>query len=81
MLSFSLYRNQISELSLPLCLAELKMMDVSKNEVAMISEDFFSGCVKLETFSASDNKLSMLSDIKMSLMLFISDTWHLVLIN
>ncbi|KAG9281042.1 leucine-rich repeat serine/threonine-protein kinase 2 isoform X2 [Astyanax mexicanus] len=55
--------NQISELSLPLCLAEMKALDVSKNGVAMISDDFLSGCFKLETFSASNNKLSSMSHL------------------
>ncbi|XP_072526503.1 leucine-rich repeat serine/threonine-protein kinase 2 isoform X3 [Salminus brasiliensis] len=59
----SLEGNQISELSLPLCLAEMKVFDVSKNEVAMISDDFLSGCFKLETFNASINKLSSLSHL------------------
>ncbi|XP_037398335.1 leucine-rich repeat serine/threonine-protein kinase 2 isoform X5 [Pygocentrus nattereri] len=56
----SLEGNKISELSLPLCLAEMKVFDVSKNEVALISDDFFSGCFKLEIFNASINKLSSL---------------------
>ncbi|XP_035378782.1 leucine-rich repeat serine/threonine-protein kinase 2 isoform X2 [Electrophorus electricus] len=56
----SLEGNQISELSLPLSLAELKVLDVSKNEIAIITDDFLAGCSKMETFNASINKLSYL---------------------
>ncbi|XP_061109125.1 leucine-rich repeat serine/threonine-protein kinase 2 isoform X2 [Conger conger] len=53
--------NKITELYSPLCLPELKHLDVSKNNIEKISQDFLSGCVKLETFTASVNKLSKLS--------------------
>ncbi|XP_076863676.1 leucine-rich repeat serine/threonine-protein kinase 2 isoform X2 [Brachyhypopomus gauderio] len=56
----SLEGNKISELSLPLNLAELKVLDVSKNEIAIMSYDFLAGCSKLETFNASINNLSYL---------------------
>ncbi|XP_062847682.1 leucine-rich repeat serine/threonine-protein kinase 2 [Trichomycterus rosablanca] len=59
----SLEGNQISELSLPLSLPELKVLDVSKNNLMMISDDVLSLCIKLETFSASNNKLSYLSPL------------------
>lgn len=55
---FLVLRNQILELSLPLCLAELKVFDVSKNKLTMISDDLLSACTKLETFNASFNHLS-----------------------
>lgn len=51
-------RNQISELSLPLSLAEMKVFDVSKNKLTVISDGFLSACTKLETFNASVNNLS-----------------------
>jgi len=50
--------NQISELSLPLCLAELRVLDVSKNQVKMVSDNFLTECVKMETFTASVNQIS-----------------------
>ncbi|KAM9496194.1 leucine-rich repeat serine/threonine-protein kinase 2 isoform 1-T1 [Clarias gariepinus] len=56
----SLEGNQLSELSLPLCLTEMKVFDVSKNRLTMISDDFLSACTKLETFNASVNCLSCL---------------------
>lgn len=52
--------NSISELSAPLCLPEIKLLDVSKNNVEEMSRSFLSDCPKLELFSASINKLSEL---------------------
>ncbi|KAF3855232.1 hypothetical protein F7725_023287 [Dissostichus mawsoni] len=49
--------NSISELSVPLCLPEIKLLDVSKNSVENIAPDFLTGCPKLETFSASMNRI------------------------
>ncbi|KAK9952637.1 hypothetical protein ABG768_018455 [Culter alburnus] len=59
----SLEGNQISELSLPLCLAELKVLDVSKNQVKMVSDNFLTECLKMETFIASANQISSLSHL------------------
>lgn len=56
----SLEGNQISELSLPLCLAELKVLDVSKNQVKIVSDNFLAECLKMETFIASVNQISSL---------------------
>ncbi|XP_036373397.1 leucine-rich repeat serine/threonine-protein kinase 2 [Megalops cyprinoides] len=55
--------NKIAELSSSLCLPEMKLLDVSKNQIAKISEDFLSHCVKLENFNASMNKLCNLSHL------------------
>ncbi|XP_034005048.1 leucine-rich repeat serine/threonine-protein kinase 2 isoform X2 [Trematomus bernacchii] len=55
--------NSISELSVPLCLPEIKLLDVSKNSVENISPDFLTGCPKLETFSASMNRICSLSHL------------------
>nr|XP_055047975.1 leucine-rich repeat serine/threonine-protein kinase 2 [Misgurnus anguillicaudatus] len=54
----SLEGNQISELSLPLSLSELRALDVSKNQVRLISENFLTECLKMETFNASVNQIS-----------------------
>ncbi|KAJ8381828.1 hypothetical protein SKAU_G00026060 [Synaphobranchus kaupii] len=53
--------NKITELYSPLCLPEIKLLDISKNNIEKISQDFLSGCVKLETFNVSMNKLCNLS--------------------
>ncbi|KAA8590352.1 hypothetical protein FQN60_014286 [Etheostoma spectabile] len=50
--------NSITELCVPLILPEIKLLDVSKNSVENISPDFLTACPKLETFSASMNKIS-----------------------
>ncbi|XP_063053103.1 leucine-rich repeat serine/threonine-protein kinase 2 isoform X2 [Engraulis encrasicolus] len=60
---FSLEGNQISALSDPLCLRELKVLDVSKNCIEHISSDCLSDCPKLETLNASVNKLNSLSHL------------------
>uniref|UniRef100_A0A671LLT2 Leucine-rich repeat serine/threonine-protein kinase 2-like n=1 Tax=Sinocyclocheilus anshuiensis TaxID=1608454 RepID=A0A671LLT2_9TELE len=59
----SLEGNQISALSLPLRLAELKVLDISKNQVKIISDNFLTECLKLETFIASVNQISSLSHL------------------
>ncbi|CAB1322773.1 unnamed protein product [Coregonus sp. 'balchen'] len=53
----------MSELWSPLCLPEMKLLDISKNSVESISRDFLSGCPKLENFSACTNQLSSLSHL------------------
>lgn len=47
----------MTELVAPLCLPEIRLLDVSKNGVENISPDFLSGCPKLETLSASANRI------------------------
>lgn len=51
------FRNSLTELCTPLHLPEIRLLDVSKNSVENISPDFLTGCTKLETFSASMNKM------------------------
>ncbi|XP_029289309.1 LOW QUALITY PROTEIN: leucine-rich repeat serine/threonine-protein kinase 2 [Cottoperca gobio] len=53
--------NSITELRVPLSLPEIKLLDVSKNSVESISPDFLTCCPKLETFSASMNRICSLS--------------------
>ncbi len=60
---FSFFSNQISELSLPLHLAELKILDISKNQVKIISDNFLTECLKLENCIASVNKISKFSPL------------------
>uniref|UniRef100_A0A672Z3Z9 non-specific serine/threonine protein kinase n=1 Tax=Sphaeramia orbicularis TaxID=375764 RepID=A0A672Z3Z9_9TELE len=55
--------NSITELCTPLCLPEIKLLDVSKNSLENISPVFLSDCPKLETFNASINKLCVLSHL------------------
>uniref|UniRef100_A0A667Z474 non-specific serine/threonine protein kinase n=1 Tax=Myripristis murdjan TaxID=586833 RepID=A0A667Z474_9TELE len=59
----SMEGNSISELCTPVCLPEVKLLDVSKNNIENISPDFLTSCPKLETFSASMNKLCSLSHV------------------
>nr|XP_012778280.2 leucine-rich repeat serine/threonine-protein kinase 2 isoform X1 [Maylandia zebra] len=60
--------NCITELCTPLCLPEIKLLDVSKNSVENISADFLSSCPKLETFNVSMNKLRSLSRLPAKVM-------------
>ncbi|XP_075993815.1 leucine-rich repeat serine/threonine-protein kinase 2 [Genypterus blacodes] len=60
--------NSISELCTPLCLPEIKVLDVSKNSVENISADFLTGCNKLENLDASSNKLSSVSHLPVKMM-------------
>uniref|UniRef100_A0A8D0ADD8 non-specific serine/threonine protein kinase n=1 Tax=Sander lucioperca TaxID=283035 RepID=A0A8D0ADD8_SANLU len=55
--------NSITELCVPLILPEIKLLDVSKNSVENISPDFLTACTKLETFSASMNKICSLTHL------------------
>ncbi|XP_074050932.1 leucine-rich repeat serine/threonine-protein kinase 2 isoform X2 [Macrotis lagotis] len=49
--------NKISEIYSPLCLKELKILNLSKNHILSITEDFFEACGKLEVFTARMNSL------------------------
>uniref|UniRef100_A0A3B5A4Y6 non-specific serine/threonine protein kinase n=1 Tax=Stegastes partitus TaxID=144197 RepID=A0A3B5A4Y6_9TELE len=59
----SMEGNSITELCTPLCLPDIKLLDVSKNSVENISADFLSSCPKLETLNASMNKICSLSHL------------------
>lgn len=53
----SVFSNSINELCVPLCLPEVKTLDLSKNSVENVSADFLTGCPKLETLNVSMNKI------------------------
>ncbi|XP_023811223.1 leucine-rich repeat serine/threonine-protein kinase 2 isoform X1 [Oryzias latipes] len=55
--------NCITELCVPLCLPEIKLLDVSRNSVDNICPDFLSNCCKLEHLNASMNKIGHLSQL------------------
>ncbi|KAM9753292.1 leucine-rich repeat serine/threonine-protein kinase 2 isoform 2-T2 [Menidia menidia] len=59
----SMEGNSIVELRTPLCLPEIRLLDVSKNSIQEIFPNFLDGCPKLETFNASVNKISSLSQL------------------
>ncbi|CAH2275810.1 leucine-rich repeat serine threonine- kinase 2 isoform X1 [Pelobates cultripes] len=51
--------NYISEILTPLCLPELRTLNLNKNSISSLTPDFLKDCVKLETFCAMTNKLDM----------------------
>ncbi|KAE8616189.1 hypothetical protein XENTR_v10008739 [Xenopus tropicalis] len=51
--------NNISEIHIPLCLPELHTINLNKNSIHFLATDFLKDCVKLETFSATTNLLSI----------------------
>lgn len=50
-------RNKISEICSPLSLKELKILNLSKNHISSLSEDFLETCPKVEILSARMNFL------------------------
>ncbi|XP_027860193.1 leucine-rich repeat serine/threonine-protein kinase 2 isoform X2 [Xiphophorus couchianus] len=55
--------NGLTELCSALYLPEVKLLDVSKNNVENISPDFLTTCPKLETLNASNNKICSFSQL------------------
>ncbi|XP_066543294.1 leucine-rich repeat serine/threonine-protein kinase 2 [Amia ocellicauda] len=55
--------NKISEIDSPLALSELRHLDISKNSIVKIVDVFLADCLKLESFNASVNQLSLLPDL------------------
>lgn len=57
-MDFSSYnRNKISCLSSPMSLKELKILNISKNNISSLAENVLMGCAKLELFNARMNAL------------------------
>uniref|UniRef100_A0A8B9D1Y7 non-specific serine/threonine protein kinase n=1 Tax=Anser brachyrhynchus TaxID=132585 RepID=A0A8B9D1Y7_9AVES len=52
--------NKISCICSPICLKELKILNISKNSISSLAEDVFMGCTKLELFNARMNLISVL---------------------
>uniref|UniRef100_A0A8C3QHL6 non-specific serine/threonine protein kinase n=1 Tax=Cyanoderma ruficeps TaxID=181631 RepID=A0A8C3QHL6_9PASS len=59
--------NKISYLCSPLCLKDLKTLNISKNSISSLSENVFMGCTKLEQFNARMNVLENLPDLSSSI--------------
>ncbi|XP_073475784.1 leucine-rich repeat serine/threonine-protein kinase 2 isoform X2 [Aquarana catesbeiana] len=50
--------NNISEICMPLCLPELRSLNLNKNIISSLSYDFLHDCAKLEVFCAATNQLA-----------------------
>ncbi|KAJ7407094.1 hypothetical protein WISP_127979 [Willisornis vidua] len=59
--------NKISCLCSPMCLKELKILNISKNNISSLAENVFMGCTKLEQFNARMNALERISDLSSSI--------------
>ncbi|XP_065496601.1 leucine-rich repeat serine/threonine-protein kinase 2 [Caloenas nicobarica] len=59
--------NKISCLCSPVCLKELKILNISKNNISSIAENVFMGCTKLEQFNARMNALEIIPDLSSSI--------------
>ncbi|XP_075064928.1 leucine-rich repeat serine/threonine-protein kinase 2 isoform X2 [Mixophyes fleayi] len=55
--------NNISEINKPLCLSELRMLNLNKNTISSLCLDFLSNCAKLDVFCAMTNQLAMVPNI------------------
>uniref|UniRef100_A0A8C5JDI5 Leucine rich repeat kinase 2 n=1 Tax=Junco hyemalis TaxID=40217 RepID=A0A8C5JDI5_JUNHY len=63
----SLEGNKISCLCSPLCLKDLKTLNISKNSISSLAENVFMGCTKLEQFNARMNVLEKIPDLSSSI--------------
>lgn len=59
--------NKISGICSPICLKELKILNISKNSISSLAEDVFMGCTKLELFNARMNALEIMPDLSSSI--------------
>ncbi|XP_072182734.1 leucine-rich repeat serine/threonine-protein kinase 2 isoform X3 [Excalfactoria chinensis] len=59
--------NKISCISSPMSLKELKMLNISKNNISSLAENVLMGCTKLELFNARMNALETIPDLSSSI--------------
>ncbi|XP_064301306.1 leucine-rich repeat serine/threonine-protein kinase 2 isoform X2 [Phalacrocorax carbo] len=59
--------NKILSLCSPICLKELKILNISKNNISSLAENVFMGCTKLEQFNARMNALEIIPDLSSSI--------------
>uniref|UniRef100_A0A669PEU4 non-specific serine/threonine protein kinase n=1 Tax=Phasianus colchicus TaxID=9054 RepID=A0A669PEU4_PHACC len=59
--------NKISCLSSPMSLKELKILNISKNNISSLAENVLMGCTKLELLNARMNALEMIPDLSSSI--------------
>ncbi|XP_075575896.1 leucine-rich repeat serine/threonine-protein kinase 2 [Pelecanus crispus] len=59
--------NKILCLCSPICLKELKILNISKNNISSLAENVFVGCTKLEQFNARMNALEIIPDLSSSI--------------
>eukprot|EP00076_Gallus_gallus_P004357 NP_001274122.1 leucine-rich repeat serine/threonine-protein kinase 2 [Gallus gallus] len=59
--------NKISCLSAPVSLKELKILNISKNNISSLAENALTGCTKLELFNARMNALEIIPDLSSSI--------------
>ncbi|XP_077120929.1 leucine-rich repeat serine/threonine-protein kinase 2 [Ranitomeya variabilis] len=55
--------NSISQIHVPLCLPELRTLNVNKNMISALGPNILNNCVKLEVFCAAMNQLASLPNI------------------
>uniref|UniRef100_A0A8C3L363 Leucine rich repeat kinase 2 n=2 Tax=Chrysolophus pictus TaxID=9089 RepID=A0A8C3L363_CHRPC len=66
-LNLSYNQNKISCLSSPMSLKELKILNISKNNISSLAENVLMGCTKLELFNARMNALEIIPDLSSSI--------------
>ncbi|NXL00767.1 LRRK2 kinase, partial [Mesembrinibis cayennensis] len=59
--------NKILCLCSPICLKDLKILNISKNNISSLAENVFMGCTKLEQFNARMNNLQIIPDLSSSI--------------
>ncbi|XP_056429608.1 leucine-rich repeat serine/threonine-protein kinase 2 isoform X2 [Hyla sarda] len=55
--------NAISEIHSPLCLPELRTLNLNKNMISLLGPNILSSCTKLDVFCAMTNQLAMVPSI------------------
>ncbi|XP_075783504.1 leucine-rich repeat serine/threonine-protein kinase 2 isoform X2 [Pelodiscus sinensis] len=59
--------NKISGICSPICLKELKVLNINKNNISSVAVNFLKECTKLELFSARMNLLDTIPDLSSSI--------------